>query len=76
MEVQSGLVPLRIACRLGMKDVVNEMLDLGADVQAASLSSPCQKTGSTALHEACIRGMLPFVSALLKCPVALDGGLR
>ena len=73
IEYASGFVPLRIACRLGMKDVVNELLDLGANVQAAALSSPCQRTGSTALHEACLRGMKEFVSALLKCPVALDG---
>jgi hypothetical protein len=71
-EFSTGFVPLRIACRLGMENVVNEMIALGADIQLAALSSPCSRTGSTALHEACLRGMTHFVNALLKCPVALS----
>ena len=72
-EHSSGQVALRIACRLGLSTVVDELLNLGADVQISALSAPCHRTGATALHEACIRGHVRYATALLKCPLALNG---
>ena len=73
-ESDTGLPPLRIACRLGLTETVNKLLDLGADVRSAALSRPCWDcNGCNALHEACISGMTRYATQLLQhASVAVD----
>ncbi|CZR60330.1 uncharacterized protein PAC_10226 [Phialocephala subalpina] len=53
---------LQIACRDGHKDVVDLLLEYGADVNAA----PAKECGATALQYAAIRGYLGIAFALLE----------
>lgn len=73
-EIATGLPPLRIACRLGLEQIVNELLDLGADVRSAALTRPCwESNGCNALHEACVNGMNRYAIQILEqAAIAVD----